>query len=77
MSSSIPVLLTAGIAIASAIIGGLWLSSQRAVRSGRVERRMQAVVDAFAEREIAREQARRAARRSQRSTPHGKNLQLN
>jgi len=38
---------------------------------------MQAVVDAFAEREIAREQARRAARRSQRSTPHGKNLQLN
>jgi len=38
---------------------------------------MQAVVDAFAEREIAREQARRATRRIQRSTPHGKNLQLN
>jgi len=70
------ILVTAGIAAAAAIVGGIGLSGLRAAQRGRVEQRLQTVFDAFAEREIAREKIRRDRRHTRRPTPHGTILQL-
>jgi hypothetical protein len=60
----------------AAAIAFLWWSSVRADHRWQTEKRLQAVLDVYAEREIARERLRKAARGGQDYSPHGTILQL-
>ena len=76
MASSVIGLVTIGVLASSAVIAGLsWLDA-RSRRRGQLERRQQALLDVYAEREIARERLRKSARKMQKSSPHGTILQL-
>ncbi len=75
MENSTIILVISGVLGLAAAMGILWLSRLRAARRWQVERRLQSVLDVFAEREIAREQVRKAARRIRNSSPHGIILQ--
>jgi hypothetical protein len=76
MESGVLIVLGSAVAAATAIVGFLSWSSFRAAHNGQVERRLQMILDAYAEREIARERIKRAARKNQNATPHGTILQL-
>jgi hypothetical protein len=75
MENSTIVLVISGVLGLAGAMGILWLSRLRAARRWQGERRLQVVLDAFAEREIARERLRKAARRIRKSSPHGTILQ--
>ncbi len=76
MASSVLGLVTLGVLTSAAVILTLWWSSARADRRWQLDRRRRALLDVYAEREIAREQLRKAARQMQNSSPHGTILQL-
>jgi hypothetical protein len=76
MASSVIGLVTIGVLASAAVIAGLsWLDA-RSSRRGQLERRQQALLDVYAEREIARERLQKSARKMQKSSPHGTILQL-
>jgi hypothetical protein len=75
MESSTILLLIFGVLALASAMSILWLSRLRAARRWQGERRLQVLLDAFAEREIARERLRNAAHRIRKSSPHGTILQ--
>jgi len=65
-----------GVVASAAAVAFLWWSSVRAAHRRQTERRLHAVLDVYAEREIARELRRKAAQQRQNYSPHGTILQL-
>jgi len=70
------VLVGFGAVASAAAIAFLWWSSVRAADRWQTEKRLQAMLDVYAEREIARERLRKAAQQGQNYSPHGTILQL-
>ena len=76
MTTSAILLVILGVLASAAAVAILWGFSIRASHQGQIERRLQAVLNVYAEREIARERVRKNARKGRNYSPHGTILQF-
>jgi len=76
VTTSAILLLILGVLASAAAVAILWGFSVRASHQGQMERRLQAILNVYAEREIARERVRNKTRKDRDYTPHGTILQL-
>jgi hypothetical protein len=76
VTTSAILLVILGVLASAAAVATLWGFSVRASHQGQMERRLQTVLNVYAEREIARESVRKNARKDRNYSPHGTVLQL-